>query len=94
MRTFRFLLRGVALCGAAALAMAGAAAWAENSSYDDQLLEKGIDVSADGLNGYLQQLHPTAEQRRQALELIDRLGDDSFSVRERAMEKLLILPVL
>ena len=83
---FLVVLVGVSLCGFPAAA--------DVSTYEKTLSDRGIAPNADGINDYLQQLHPSPELRAKALALIKQLGDDNFSRRESAMQQLLIMPVL
>lgn len=65
------------------------------SYYEKTLAGKNIKADSAGLNAYLSSLHPNEEQKKRAIELINVLGtEDSFSRREDAMAKLLVLPVL
>ena len=64
------------------------------SSYEKTLTDRGVSPDADGINEYLRQLHPSPELRAKALELIEQLGENNFALREEAMQKLLIMPVL
>lgn len=65
------------------------------SVYEKTLREKGIEPTAEGLNAYFRELHPTAEQQQRIARLIEDLGaTDSFAAREGAMGKLLVLPSL
>ena len=83
---FLVVLVGVSLCGFPAAA--------DVSTYEKTLSDRGIAPNADGINDYLQQLHPSPQLRAKALALIEQLGDDNFSRRESAMQQLLIMPVL
>lgn len=57
------------------------------------LEESGIEPTTEGLNHYLEELHPNAETTNRLLRLIADLGDDDFFKREAAMRELLRLPV-
>ncbi len=74
----------------------GNAAAAEADSYYEKILaEKNIEATADGLNEYFHNLHPSDEQRERAARLIEQLGTtDSFAAREDAMAKLIVMPTL
>ena len=86
-------LRGlltVVVCGGALVTAVSA-----QSYYEKALLEKRIKPTTAGLNAYFHSLHLDQAQRQRALKLIEQMGTtDSFSAREAAMAKLLIMPVL
>ena len=74
--------------------MAAPAASADVSNYEKTLSEAGVAPDGPGIAAYLQRLHPTPEQRQQAVEFIEQLGNNSFATREQAMQQLLLMPVL
>ena len=81
-----------ALCSL--LSWASLAQAADVSNYEKTLSDRGIAPNASGLSDYLQQLHPSPDLRAKAEALIEQLGSDNFAKRERAMQQLLIMPVL
>ena len=70
-----------------------AAAEEAPSPYADVLREHGIEGNAEGLRGYLRQLHPDEAQRAEAQRLIDQLGGERFADRELAMQRLIAMPL-
>lgn len=66
-----------------------------NESADDLILrKKGIDPTVEGVRQYLQDIHITAEQKKEAAALIDLLGSDDYQVRREATRKLARFPGL
>ncbi len=82
----------VAICAAGPFA--ATAADTELSLYEKTLVSKGIEPTAESLREYLEDLHPSDEQRNRATELIGLLGSDRFADRETASRQLLIMPAL
>jgi hypothetical protein len=69
-------------------------ATAQTSVYEKVLAKRNIGTDPTSLAKYLQELHPTQQQRERVESLIRQLGDSSFSAREAAMAKLLDMPKL
>ena len=61
--------------------------------YAELLKQHGIETG-DDIRRYLAELHPGPDAREQVTALIQRLGDESFSEREQAMQELLRRPVV
>lgn len=56
--------------------------------YERTLAELKIEITAEGLRDYLVSLHPTDETRRELGALIERLGHESYTEREAAMDQI------
>ncbi len=66
----------------------------EVTIYEQSLLSKQINPDVASLKKYLGDLHPTQQQRDEALGYIELLGHENFATRENATTRLLILPAL
>ena len=67
---------------------------AQTSVYEQILAKKNIGSDPASLAKYLQELHPTPQQRERVKLLIRQMGNSSFRDREAATAKLLVMPKL
>ena len=58
------------------------------------LAQHGIEPDVESIRVYLRSLHPGSDAWKTAAVLIERLGDDDFYQRERAMSELIRMPVI
>ena len=97
-RAHRTMIRSVAmaplLASASLFVFLSQAAEAQTSIYEQILAKKNIGTDPPSLAKYLQELHPTQQQRERVKLLIQEMGLSSFSAREAATAKLLIMPKL
>ena len=72
----------------------GRNAEAQTSVFETRLANKQIGLDTASLAKYLNELHPTRQQRERVELLIRQLGDPKFTIRERATAELMRLPWL
>lgn len=60
----------------------------------ERLRSKGIEPTVEGLRRYLNEIHPNDKQREYAAQLIQRLGDPDYNIREEATQSLFRMPSL
>jgi hypothetical protein len=82
------------LVSASLFVLPSQAAEAQTSIYEQILAKKNIPADPSSLAKYLQELHPSQQQRERVKLLIQEMGASSFSAREAATAKLLVMPKL
>jgi len=78
----------------AAIALAGRDARGDDDPYAPVLAEQGIRADAAGVVGYLRQMLPTDQNRRELAVLVAQLGSEDYAQREAATRRLLAWPRL